>query len=125
MRGDRATAVVAVIVPLSTSDGTRERLNARAREVGLREVDAVAVRLNRVAIEILLREQLTTTAARESVIPRLLARRVLLVWLRPTAGADHQRAWEVLAAEPGAVAAALVPDEVRTWVTRALEGGGT
>ncbi|WP_030106281.1 hypothetical protein, partial [Actinoalloteichus caeruleus] len=84
MRGDRATAVVAVIVPLSTSDGTRERLNARAREVGLREVDAVAVRLNRVAIEILLREQLTTTAARESVIPRLLARRVLLVWLRPT-----------------------------------------
>ncbi|MEJ3741712.1 hypothetical protein WEI85_00220 [Actinomycetes bacterium KLBMP 9797] len=97
-------------------------LRARAAEAGYRADGASVARLDRVVIELLLREHLTSSAIREDLVPRLLVRRVVVSWWRPSAPvAAPDLAW-VSAADPAVLCAVAVPCVVRTWVMAALTG---
>lgn len=99
-----------------------ERLRTRAAEAGYRTDGAVVARLDRVVIELLLRRHLTSSEIREDLVPRLLARRVVVSWWRSSApAAEPQTSW-VSAAGPAVLCAVAVPSLVKTWVMMAMSG---
>jgi hypothetical protein len=99
-----------------------DHLRARAAEAGYRADGASVARLDRVVIELLLRECLTSSAIREDLVPRLLVRRVVVSWWRPSAPVAEPDIGWVSAAEPAVLCAVAVPSVIRTWVTAALTG---
>lgn len=121
--GQAERQLVAVVASYGRNRCDYGRLRVRASEVGLQEDGAFVVRLDRVVIEMLLREHLSSAAAREGVIPSLLAQRVLLSWWRPIESATAARdSWADVAADPEVLYAVLVPLVVKTWVMEALTG---
>lgn len=99
-----------------------DHLRGRAAAAGYRADGACLARLDRVVIELLLRERLTSSEIREELVPRLLVRRVVVSWWRPSARvAEPGIAW-VSAADPAVLCAVAVPSIVRTWVMAVLAG---
>ncbi|CAO5259178.1 hypothetical protein [Frankia sp. AgKG'84/4] len=113
--------LIAVITP--NSGGGFDRAYARATDVGLHVEEVFLVRLDRVVIEMLLREQLSSTTAREAVIPSLLARRVLLSWWHPDKSAPGPRdASAYLATDQEDVHVTLVLPTVKQLIMDSLTG---
>lgn len=90
------------------------RFQAHANDVGLQLVRSDLVRLDRVVIEVLLHLQLTSSAVREVVIPKLLIRRFRLSWWRPLGEIKS------VAAHPDVLYVALVPSDIQARITAAL-----
>jgi hypothetical protein len=118
MRKERAELAVAVLGSYGRQRCDYDRLRARAYEIGLQGDGAIVVRLDRVVIELLLREHLTSTETREEIIPLLLAQRVLLSWWRPGTSPDASSA--AMGAVAEVLCAVLVPSVVKVWVMDAL-----
>lgn len=116
--GEQVVAVVGAYGLRSDYDN----LHSRAAASGYRAYGASVARLDRVVIELLLRERLTSSAIREALVPRLLARRVVVSWWRPSAPvAELDVAW-VPATDPAVLCVVVVPSVVKTWVMAALVG---
>lgn len=112
------------VAVVCASGGPRHQddLRARAGKVAYLPDGAIVTRLDRVVIELLLRQHLTSSEIREDLVPRLLVRRVLLSWWRPSipfAGPDTS--W-VPAANPAILCAVAVTAQVKNWIMVALSG---
>lgn len=118
LNGERVVAVVGAFGERRDHD----HLRASAAASGYRLFGACVARLDRVVIELLLREYLATSAIREDLVPRLLVRRVVVSWWRPSIPmAEPDTGW-VSAAYPAALCVVAVPSVVKTWVTAVAAG---
>jgi hypothetical protein len=118
----RSDEQIVAVVGVYGERRDHDRLRARAAEAGYRADGARVVWLDRVVIELLLRKHLTSSAIREDLVPRLLVRRVVVSWWRPSVPvAEPNLAW-ISAADPAVLCAVAVPSEVKTWVMTALTG---
>ncbi len=123
MREEAYRQLIAVVGSYGRTRCDYGQLRVHAGKVGFREDGAFVVRLDRVVIELLLREHMTSAANREEIIPRLLWQRVLLSWWRPKVSATAPCAsWASVAGGPEVLCAVLVPSVVKTWVMEALTG---
>jgi hypothetical protein len=110
------------VVCASGGPHRQDDLRARAGKVAYLPDGAIVTRLDRVVIELLLRHHLTSSDLREELVPRLLVRRVVLSWWRPsTLSAEPDMSW-VPAADPAVLCAVAVSAEVKTWVMASLSG---